>query len=157
MDELKRNIQLRMEKEKSNTSGKTSGSLTVQANEFGGMLFGSTVFLYLRNGRGPGAVPKDFNGIIKEWILSKGINYNGFVGKSGGQMSSDMKLQGLAGAIAHSIMTKGTIIYRKGVTKDNYDKALEDTIGRISDRVGEAMAIDIDTINKNFKKNEDNK
>lgn len=156
MEDLKKNIQLRMEKEKVNASGRTSNSLVVQVSVFGGVLFGSSVFLNLQKGRGKGAIPQNFHEIIKDWIKAKGIEYSNYIPKGGLHLSDEMKLNSLAGAIAHNIMTKGTVLHRKGVTRDIYGKALEDTLGNIGQRVGEAMALDIDTINNKFKEDENN-
>lgn len=155
MDILKKNIQTRMVAEKVNASGRTMKSLTIQTNEFGGILFGSSVFLNLQRGRKAGAVPRNFVEIIKEWIKAKGVNYKDYIPKRGGLASSEMKLQGLAGAIAYTIMKKGTVLHRKGITRDIYNKALEETIGNIGSRVGETLALEIDTINNKFKRNED--
>lgn len=154
MELLKKNIQSRMIEERINASGRTMKSLTVQTSEFGGILFGSSVFLNLQRGRKPGAVPRNFVEIIKNWIEAKGINYSDYTPKSGAKLSSEMKLQSLAGAIAHTIMKKGTVLHRKGVTKDIYSKALQETLGNIGDRVGEKLALEIDTINNKFKSNE---
>ena len=46
------------------------------------------------------------------------------------------------------------VLHRKGVTKDIYSKALQETLGNIGDRVGEKLALEIDTINNKFKSNE---
>ena len=83
MELLKRNIQSRMIEERINASGRTMKSLTVQTSEFGGILFGSSVFLNLQRGRKPGAVPRNFVEIIKNWIEAKGINYSDYTPKSG--------------------------------------------------------------------------
>lgn len=157
MEILKKNIQTRMTEEKVNASGRTMKSLTIQVDQFGGILFGSSVFLNIQKGRAPGAVPKNFVEIIKDWIQEKGVNYSDYMPKSGAVISQEMKLQGLAGAIAHSIMKRGTLLHRKGITRDIYGKAIEDTLGRIATRVGDSLALEIDTINNKFKKNEDSK
>jgi hypothetical protein len=54
-------------------------------------------------------------------------------------------------------MKEGTLLHRKGITRDIYGKSIEDNLGRIATRVRRLPRFEIDTINNKFKKNEDSK
>lgn len=109
LNAIKEGIELRMAQKGRNASGRTVGSLAVNATDTGGYLEGSSTFLYLEQGRGPGKVPMGFFDIIKEWVVAKGISYQDMIPKNG---TPEQGLARLSGAIAYSIMKNGTKLYR---------------------------------------------
>ena len=156
LNSLKKAIEERMAAEKVTASGRTRASLQVVVNENEGTLFGASYFRQLEKGRGPGSVPRNFTEVIREWIKAKGIDYDSYVpkGRNGAKMTSEQHLTSLSGAIAHTIMTQGTVMYRNGTPKDIYSEALQQAVERISDSIGDIMATRIQTINDNYSKYE---
>lgn len=126
LNAIKDGIAERMAQHGRNASGRTVRSMVVQASDTGGYLEGAGQFLYLEHGRGPGKVPKGFHEIIKEWIIAKGISYQDMIPKNG---TPDQGLARLSGAIAHSIMTKGTKLYRD----HGYDNIFSELIEKESE------------------------
>jgi len=126
LNAIKDGIAERMAQHGRNASGRTVRSMVVQASDTGGYLEGAGQFRYLEQGRGPGKVPKGFRDIIKEWIIAKGISYQDMIPKNG---TPDQGLARLSGAIAHSIMTKGTKLYRD----HGYDNIFSELIEKESE------------------------
>lgn len=158
LNNLKKAIEEKMASEKMTASGRTLQSLSVVANENEGTLFGASYFRQLEKGRGPGPVPRNFTAIIKEWIQQRGVEYNSYTpkGRDGSKMTAEQHLTSLAGAIAHTIMTQGTVMYRQGTSKDIFTEAMEETVARVNDELGAVFAEKVQTINDNFKNYENN-
>ena len=74
LENVKSKVQERMIAEKRTTSGRSSASLSVDVNGHVGTLYGSSSFLVMERGRGPGKVPYRFFDIIRQWIKDKGIS-----------------------------------------------------------------------------------
>ena len=132
-------------------SGKTEASMfqpdSIRLTDTGGMLVavGRGYFQSLELGRPSGRVPRNFHAIIRQWIIDKGLAVAQIPYKR--QPSErwqpkysveERSLRAAAGAIAHSIATRGTLLYRQGGRRDIYTpvleeetKALEEAIGRI--------------------------
>lgn len=122
LNAIKDGITVRMAQHGRNASGRTVRSMVVNVTETGGFLEGAGNFLYLEQGRGPGKVPKGFYDIIKDWVRAKGISYQDMIPKNG---TPEQGLARLSGAIAHSIMTKGTKLYRDHGYNDIYSELME--------------------------------
>ena len=100
-DRIKRNID-----EKGRTaSGATAASLEVSVGNLGGTLYGSRSFLAIQRGRKGGKVPRGFVGIIRQWIIDKGISARPVPVKRKSKYGDEERAQlSAARAIAHSIM-----------------------------------------------------
>lgn len=145
---LKNTIQERMASEKANASGGTSASLKVVISEDTGVLMGSKTFLWLEQGRGPGKVPMGFQDIIKAWIKNKGINYSSYIpkGRKSTKMDETKRLNAFAGAIAWTIIKKGTLLHRTHARRDIYDTAINETLANINERIGNMLGNAVDLI-----------
>ncbi len=126
LEAIKTGIAERMSQYGRNASGRSVASLVVETTDEGGSLEGSSSFLVMERGRGPGEVPADFTSIIRDWIVAKGISYRDLVPENG---TPQQGLARLSGAIAYSIMKKGTKLYRdhryNSIYSDLIDKELE--------------------------------
>lgn len=129
LNAIKDGIVLRMEQMGRNASGSTVRSMVVNATDSGGTLDGSKNFMYLEYGRGPGKVPKGFYEIIKDWVVAKGISYKDMIPKNG---TPEQGVARLSGAIAHSIITKGTRLYRDKEYNDIYSSLIEQEVELLS-------------------------
>lgn len=129
LNAIKDGIALRMEQMGRNASGSTVRSMVVNTSDSGGTLEGSKSFMYLEHGRGPGKVPKGFYEIIKDWVIAKGISYQNMIPKNG---TPEQGLARLSGAIAHSIITKGTRLYRDNEYNDIYSSLIEQEVELLS-------------------------
>jgi len=106
-----------------NTTGKTADSIDYEDTTNRFVLFSNRTgapIATLQTGREGGAVPKGFNGIIKQWILDKGISVKQIPYKR--EVSDNWQpkytveersLNMAAGAMAHTIAKKGTERYRE--------------------------------------------
>lgn len=154
LNRLKTAIQQKMAATGVKASGATAQSLRVTVSGNEGTLWGSPHLRQLEHGRGPGHVPSGFFGIIEKWVRDKGISADGYApkGRDASKMTSDQKVRSLAGAIAYTIMTRGTVLYRSGVPRDIYTEALNESLERLSTDVGIYFADQIQTINDKYKK-----
>ena len=120
-------------------SGKTAASMKVIVNDMTGELTGRKAFGTLETGRGPGRIPRNMQDIIYQWMMAKGIHAQPipYVRKgphkySSAQERGDMSM---AAAIAHTIRTSGTVLYRAGGRDDIYSRAIPETLARINSRL----------------------
>ena len=102
-------------------TGKTKDSLQVNVRELSGVLTGRQAFATLENGsrpwsRPPKRTPKWFADLIGEWIDAKGLDLNQW-------------------AVAHTIIHKGSKLYRTGGRADVYSPEIQRTMDRIGDRI----------------------
>ena len=133
-ERIKRNID-----EKGRTaSGATAASLEVSVGNLGGTLYGSRSFLAIQRGRKGGKVPRGFVGIIRQWIIDKGIS------EERAQLSA-------ARAIAYSIMKNGTSLYRRGGYDDIYDTAIAEETEKLRPKLLDVFYITIRDINQNMR------
>lgn len=121
-----------------------------------GIIYGRFPFGTLETGRQPGAVPKNFVSIIRQWIIDKGISVQAipykrqpsdkwqpkYTPQERGELS-------LAGAIAYKIRTQGTRLYRTGGRSDIYSNAIRESMERISSKIAEQFTTDINNIKLN--------
>lgn len=137
-------------------SGRTIRSLRVEVNDSAGTLYGRKAFGVLETGRKAGPVPKSFIGVIRQWIVDKGIPYKPIpyvlVQSERWQPKytpEERGLMSLAGAIAYKIRNEGTSLYRGGGRDDIYSQEIPVTVGNIMDRIFAVMEQDVEHINLN--------
>lgn len=124
-------------------SGKTITSMHVVMSDSGGALLGRKAFGTLELGRNGGRVPKGFYQIIKQWVIDKGIQVE--------------KPNTFAYFVARKIANEGTALFRNGGRNDIYSKEIEVTIKNIMDKILWILRDDIEHININLSKNENDK
>ncbi len=147
-DRIKRNID-----EKGRTaSGATAASLEVSVGNLGGTLYGSRSFLAIQRGRKGGKVPRGFVGIIRQWIIDKGISARPVPVKRKSKYGDEERAQlSAARAIAHSIMKNGTSLYRRGGYDDIYDTAIAEETEKLRPKLLDVFYITIREINQNMR------
>ena len=116
-----------------NASGRTSDSLKVEVDATSGRIYGRRYFRGTEQGRAGGRVPRNFNAIIRQWILDKGLTYSAIPYKRQPSASWQPKytpqergLNAMASAIAHTIEKSGTSLYRRGGRKDIFTNVIEE-------------------------------
>jgi len=133
---MKTKIAERMVANGRNASGHSVASLTVEVEDDHGILWGSKSFLVMEKGRRPGAVPMGFHEIIYNWAKAKGISAKA---KAGQKQTPDKALRSFAGAVAYTIMKKGTKLYRNKQYNDIFSTVLNEEL----EEMGEEMAINL--------------
>lgn len=121
LEELRQRIIENMGRADQIVSGKTRDSLQVNVRELSGVLTGRQAFATLENGsrpwsRPPKRTPKWFADLIGEWIDAKGLDLNQW-------------------AVAHTLIHKGSKLYRTGGRADIYSPEIQRTMDRIGDRI----------------------
>ena len=127
LEDLKRRITENMGKADQIVTGKTRDSMTVSVQGLAGVLTGRQAFAALETGsrpwsRPPKRVPRWFADLIGEWIDAKGLDLNQW-------------------ATAHSIIHKGSKLYRTGGRADVYSPELQKTVDRIGERILDQYAV----------------
>ncbi len=147
-ERIKRNID-----EKGRTaSGATASSLGISVGNLGGMLYGSRSFLAIQRGRKGGKVPRGFVGIIRQWIIDKGISVRPVPVKRKSKYGDEERAQlSAARAIAYSIMKNGTSLYRRGGYDDIYDTAIAEETEKLRPKLLDVFYITIREINQNMR------
>ena len=108
-------------------TGKTRDSMQVEVGDNYGVLTGRRAFATLERGsrpwsKQPKRVPKFFADLIGEWIEAKGLDLNKW-------------------AVAHTIIRKGSKLYRTGGRSDIYSPEIEKAGAAIADRVAERYSV----------------
>lgn len=112
-------------------TGRTRDSLTVATGEQPtgafGVLTGRQAFATLETGsrpwsRPPAKVPKFFADLIGEWIDAKGLDLNKW-------------------AVAHTLIHKGSKLYRTGGRADIYTPEIAQTMENLGDRIIERYSV----------------
>lgn len=121
LEDLRQRIIENMGRADQIVSGKTRDSLQVNVRELSGVLTGRQAFATLESGsrpwsRPPKRTPKWFADLIGEWIDAKGLDLNQW-------------------AVAHTIIHKGSKLYREGGRADIYSPEIQKTMDRIGDRI----------------------
>lgn len=127
LEDLRARIIANMERADQVVSGKTRDSLQVSVQGNAGVLTGRQAFATLETGsrpwsKKPKRTPKWFADLIGEWIDKRGLDLNQW-------------------AVAHTIIHKGSKLYREGGRADVYSPELQKTIDRIGDRVLDQYAV----------------
>lgn len=115
-----------------NASGRTIESMHIDKGDKSITLFGRKAFGTLETGRGPGNVPKGFYGIIKQWVIDKGLFF-----------STDRERNSFAYLVSRKIANEGTKLYRNGGDADIYSKEIPKTISSIKNRLGIMMKAEV--------------
>lgn len=121
LEDLRQRIIANMGSADQIVTGKTKDSLQVNVRELSGVLTGRQAFATLENGsrpwsRPPKRTPKWFADLIGEWIDAKGLDLNQW-------------------AVAHTIIHKGSKLYRDGGRADIYSPEIQTAMDRIGDRI----------------------
>ena len=121
LEDLRQRIIANMGSADQIVTGKTRDSLQVNVRELSGVLTGRQAFATLENGsrpwsRPPKRTPKWFADLIGEWIDAKGLDLNQW-------------------AVAHTIIHKGSKLYRDGGRADIYSPEIQTAMDRIGDRI----------------------
>lgn len=149
LEEIRRRIVERMQDKGRSASGRTASSLRIEVTEESGSLLGSSSFLALEKGRGAGAVPSNFYKIIEDWIKDKGIAVTPIQSKRKSAISAEERgLKSLAGAIAYTIMTKGTRLHRSQKTDDIYSEVIAEELEKMAGEISVGLSMEFDKINK---------
>ena len=127
LEDLRKRIIKNMGKADQIVTGKTRDSMLVEVQGLSGVLTGRQAFATLETGsrpwsRPPKRVPRFFADLIGEWIDAKGLDLNKW-------------------AVAHTIIHKGSKLYREGGRADVYSPELQKTIDRIGDRIMNQYAV----------------
>lgn len=127
LEDLRRRITENMGKADLIVTGKTRDSMQVSVQGNAGVLTGRQAFATLETGsrpwsKKPKRPPKWFADLIGEWIDAKGLDLNQW-------------------AVAHSIIHKGSKLYREGGRADVYSPELQKTMDRIGDRIVDQYAV----------------
>lgn len=117
-----------------NASGRSVASLNVVVNGNRGILYGSKSFLAMERGRKGGKVPYGFVGIIKQWIIDKGISVTPIPAKRKNVKYTPYErgLNSFAGAVAYKIMKDGTRLYRDNEFNDIFTSAVNEELELMS-------------------------
>ena len=127
LEDLRRRIAANMANADQIVSGRTRDSMQVEIRDNGGVLTGRRAFATLETGsrpwsKQPKRVPKFFADLIGEWIDKRGLDMNKW-------------------AVAHTIIRKGSKLYREGGRADIYSPELQPTIDRIGERILDQYAV----------------
>jgi len=130
LEVVKQKITSAMAAHKRNASGRSVASLNVQSQDFIGALWGSKSFWAMERGRKGGKVPYKFIDIIKQWIVDKGISVKPIPAKRASAKHSPYErgLNSFAGAVAYTIMKKGTKLHRDHGYNDIYTTAINEEL-----------------------------
>jgi hypothetical protein len=119
-------------------SGKTAASMAVMVSGSIGELVGRRAFGTLETGRRGGRVPRNFMGIIYDWMQAKGVHAEPIPYKTSRPHKYTEQERGdrtMAYFIAKTIRREGTRLYRDGGRDDVYSRAIPITIERINSRL----------------------
>lgn len=136
-----------------NASGQTIASLHVeQPSEEETILWGRSPFGVLETGRRNGKIPYGFYDIIRKWMANKGLHGTPQPYKTDRPHKYTPQERGdrsMAGAIAHSIATKGSKLHRTGGRADVYSNVIPDTMQRLGQRIIFLISQSVDSIKLN--------
>jgi hypothetical protein len=152
LEKLRMNIISNHLKAGQKASGRTAASMHVEVSEDSGTLWGRNAFGVLETGRKAGRVPKDFQGIIMQWMKDKGIQaapipyLTNRPHKYTPQQRGTLRMSYL---IARKIRREGTKLFRAGGRQDIYSPEIEKTIERIETRMVSLIKSKIEHIKLN--------
>lgn len=138
LNNIKSRIIRNMTEQKRMASGRSAASLRVEVQGNHGILWGAKSFLSMERGRGAGKIPLGFVAIIKQWAIDKGISVSAR-SKLGKPMSRESALNSFAGAVAYSIMKKGTRLHRSRKYDDIFTTVLNEEL----EKMGEDLNINL--------------
>lgn len=152
LENVKRKVAQAMADNQRNASGRSVASLNVVVNGNKGILYGSKSFLAMERGRKGGKVPYGFVGIIKKWIIDKGIAVTPIPAKRKNVKYTPQErgLNSFAGAVAYKIMKEGTKLHRDRQFNDIFTSAVNEELELMSDELLFYTAESIAHINDNI-------
>lgn len=152
MENIKTKVAQRMTDYGRNASGRSVASLEIHIDGNKGVLLGSKSFLAMERGRSGGKAPYGFVGIIKQWIIDKGISVTPIPAKRSKVKYTPYErgLNSFAGAVAYTIMKQGTKLHRDRGFNDILETAVNEELKIMSD---EMMFVVADSITKINQKN----
>lgn len=160
LDSLRERIIANLMRAGQNASGRTIASLRVDIRADGGTLFGRSPFGTTETGRKGGKVPANFQDIIKQWIIDKGIAVTSMPYIRAATKNWTPKytpeqrgLNSMSWCIARKIAREGTALHRAGGREDIYTKEVDLAVKNISDRVFGIFKEDVTRINKRANEN----
>ena len=124
-------------------SGKTQESMWIESTPTGGRLWGRPYFQSVETGRPAGRVPFNFVSIIKQWIIDKGLSIKQVAYKTSRPHKYSVQERSLnmaAGAIAHSIETTGTRLYKQGGRHDIYSDVIAEEVAELRKQLAVSVA-----------------
>lgn len=150
LEKVKEKIANQMDANHRNASGRSVASLSVEVADNVGTLYGSKSYLAMEKGRKGGKVPQGFFGIIRQWVIDKGLSVTPIPAKTSRAILSpdERGLRSLAGAIAYKIMKEGTRLHRDGGYNDIYTSAVRDELALLHAEVVGLTAESLADINK---------
>jgi len=149
LDNVKKEIEGRMAALGRNASGRSVRSLSTEATATHGILRGSKSFLVMERGRRGGRVPKGFFGIIRQWIIDKGIPVTPIPSKRPSSISPHERgLRSMSGAIAYSIMKRGTRLHRDNRFDDIFTTCINREMETLAKEIFFFASIEVEKINK---------
>lgn len=157
LEEALADIAANLESTRTNASGRTSASMEVETYEGGARLLGRGYFDGVELGRPAGSVPSNFNAIIEQWIrdkMARGwfslklIPYK--TNRQHKHTVEERSIMMAAGAIAHTIQSRGTSLYRSGGRTDIYSDTLDSRVEGLRSKLSDAIGITVkeDIINR---------
>lgn len=139
-------------------SEQTIRSLVVKIAENSGSLWGRRAFETLETGRKAGSTPKNFVEIIQQWMQDKGIQATPrpYTRKPSGHWQPKYTPEqrgniSMAGAIAWSIKTKGSSLYRSGGRSDIFSNVIPDLLEQVGKRISGIAVQEVEHITLNNK------
>lgn len=101
---------------------------------------GTSGYVIMERGRKRGAIPSGFTGIIRQWILDKGLPVKTIPAKTprgdrSGIDPYERGLRNMAGAIAYTIKTKGTRLHRLGGYDDIITTNAEVAVQQLAEKL----------------------
>jgi hypothetical protein len=133
LENLLRDIVERHERAGQVASGRTRASFEVVVSGLRGSLMGNKFPTpVLETGRKAGKTPHNFQSIIKEWIVAKGLKFH-----------DEKQLNRWASAIAWKIRREGTKLYRSGGREDIFETAIADFRERLAERIATLFRAEI--------------
>ncbi len=147
---VKAKIERQMAANNRNASGRSVRSLTIDVDGTTGTLYGARQFLVMERGRKGGKVPRGFVGIIRQWIIDKGIAVAPIPSKTNRAILSpeERGFRSFAGAVAHKIMKDGTTLHRNGGYNDIFTSAVKEELQALASEIVLTSADSIAKINK---------
>lgn len=127
LEALRLRIADNMTKAGQHATGRTRDTMRVEVRDNMGVLTGRRAFATLETGsrpwsRQPKRVPRFFADLIGEWIEAKGLDLNKW-------------------AVARSIITKGSKLYRTGGRSDIYSPEIKTAMDNIGRRILDQYAV----------------
>ncbi len=152
LEELKKRIIAHHLAAGQKASGRTIASLYVEVSEDSGTLYGRSPFGTLETGRKPGKVPRDFQGIIRQWMKDKGIVAPPIPYKTSRPHKYTPQERGelsMSYLIARKIRRDGTRLFRQGGRADIYSNEIPAVTREIGNKLLELMRTKIESIKLN--------